>query len=671
MAASPPIVRESESEPEGQLKPIVSVEDLNVCKRVSLTSLPQFFDHPVVSRFWEQCNIIYGEDITPATVTTLADSKKLILSNLPVDVAPADIARLARPYGTIVETISLDETVHSADIQIEFAEASQAYEAFNNLDGQKYESNAISATLKGTRTVPIKRSAGQKIYVKVSWPKPSKRAWSHYSTIGKAKQQVIDLNGVIIRGRAIKASFVSPAKVQKSAFAVFLQNLDPETSQSELEAVCTQSELITMDPPIYSEDATDEIKAKFDQLGPTEQFDVLPVTNGATSIAFVTFNNEAVAAAVVSELQTRPLPFLGKELLTIRGVHYARYCIAKAQFEAVKSEVDNLKEQSDGSNKCTIQYDDHRNGQLVWIRIHASFDNSTQFADTNSELQCIVQGIVVMSEGKEVWDEYFETSSSANAMEQVQSRTNTLIRCDLRAKRISIFGSKADQAQAQAVIMKALSKVHDLRNEINLPRYKLHPLVNGGFKPLQDTIGINKVLLDVVGSKLVILGSSTEVSKANNAISLLNDGASLASSSHTTCQICYHNAVNPVLLSCHHAYCNNCLRFAIRQTRIAPFQCISLRTARDGENKQCSAHVPYAILHDILFAEEDQVLRATWYAYVRSRSHELFFCPTLDCPAVHRVRNEGVNIKCTLCVNELCTYCKSLAHIGRPCATGA
>ncbi|KAF8202547.1 hypothetical protein BJ912DRAFT_444999 [Pholiota molesta] len=275
-----------------------------------------------------------------------------------------------------------------------------------------------------------------------------------------------------------------------------------------------------------------------------------------------------------------------------------------------------------------------------------------------------------MSEGKEVWNELFETTNSANAMERVQSRTNTLIQCDLRAKRIRIFGSKADQAQAHAYIMKAFSKVHDMRNEIDLPRHKLHPLVNGGVITLQETIGAHKVLLDVVGSKCVVLGSPDEVSKANDVISLLNDGTSAASSSRNTCQICHHSAVNPVLLSCHHAYCNNCLRFAIRQTRIAPFQCISQCTSRDSENKQCSAHVPYAILHDILSAEEDQVLRATWYAYVRSRPLELFFCPSLDCHAVHRVRNEGVNIKCALCVSELCTYCKSLAHIGRPCATG-
>ncbi|KJA23594.1 hypothetical protein HYPSUDRAFT_201311 [Hypholoma sublateritium FD-334 SS-4] len=629
---------------------------------------PIVFEHREVNRFMMQADVFFGEDLMPEKVAMLGDSRRLILSNLPLDVTPADIVGLTAQYGRTYDVVMLEETINSAVVQVDFEDSAEAYQAFRNLAGHEFRAMPISTKML-SRVMPIIRSVGQKLYAKVSWPRPTRSAWIHYPAISKAKQQVADLNGVILRGRAIKATFIAPKKAQKPPFAIHLENLDPETTRAETEEIAKDFTLVTMDPPLYEKDATDSIRFEFSGFGEMDQFDAIPVTTEAIATAFVAFKTEAAAAAAVGQLKARPLPYLGNKLLAMQGVNYARYCISRPLFETIHGELEALQEQYEKSDDCSIHHSAHPNGRSIWVRISAPFDKQhhTHFADANKNLGRLIQGSVLMSDNIPVWDDYFEISSAPKALEQIQKQTNTLIDCDHRAKRVIVYGSKTGQSQAQTLTLKLLSKVHAQRHETNLPRPKLKTLIDGGLKTLQDTIGANKVSLDVISSTLVIRGTDEDVQKAETTISLLDAGAEQDPNSRTTCQICHCEAANPVLLSCRHAYCTSCLQYMLRQKGAAPFRCISESTSSDGEITPCCAYVPFIVVEGNLPAETDQLLQESLLSYIRSQPDEYFFCPTLGCQAVHRVREMGINIKCTPCGAELCTSCKSLAHIGTAC----
>ncbi len=609
-----------------------------------------------------QADVFFGEDLMPEKVTMLGDSRRLILSNLPLDVTPADIAGLTAQYGKTYDVVSLEETVDSATIQVDFEDPVEAYKAFRNLAGHEFRAMPISTKMI-SRVTPIIRSVGQKLYVKVSWPRPTRSAWIHYPTITKAKEQATNLDGVILRGRAIKATFVAPKKAQKAPFAIHLENLDPETTKPETEEVAKDFTLVTMDPALYEKDATDSIRFEFGEM---DLFDAIPVTTEAIATAFVAFKTETAAAAAVGRLKKECLPYLGNRSPAMQGIHYARYCVSRPLFEAIHGELESLQEQSDD---CPIQYSDHPNGRSVWIRISAPFDKQhhTRFADANRHLGRLIQGSVLMSEDTPLWDDYFEISSAPKALEQIQKQTNTLIDADHRAKRIIVYGSKTGQAQAQTLTLKLLSKVHAQRHETSLPRPKLNALINGGLKTLQDSVGANKVSLDVIKSILLIRGTDEDVQKVETTISLLSVGAEQDPNKRTTCQICHQEAANPILLSCRHAYCTSCLQYMVRQRGTAPFRCISESTSSDGEITPCLAHVPFVIVNENLPGETDQLLQESLSSYIRSQPDDYFFCPSLGCEAVHRVREMGINMKCTPCGAELCTSCKSLAHVGTAC----
>ena len=612
------------------------------------------------------CTVSFGIDATPDHITTAADSKKLILSNLPVAVSPTDIRELAEPFGEIRTIMSLDETEHTARIEVEFAESSQTLTAFKHLNGQPFGSHTISANLKGRISMTV-RSSEHTHVVKVSWPAPSASAWIHYATISKAKSEAIRLDGVVVGGSQIKAVSVPPPKRQKTSFAVEIRGLPINVSKDVLTDLCPEQTCITLNSPCYTQNATNDIRSTLARCGELEDVDI-PATasHHTTFVAFVTFKTVETALEAVETLDGRNHDSLGGQPLSVRPVYYFRHRATIPQFEAVKNEIDRLNDK--GEKKCSIQYQELRERSIVWIRIHASSENLSTFASLNTELTFLLRGMLLTSNGDVVWDDYLETSSSAKFIDNINTTNSEgpfFVQCDSRTRNVRIFGANADKERAEKLVMRMLQKVRKLRHEIQLPRTKLRGLVNGGFTALQDDLGVNKVLLDVANAKLIVRGTSDDF-KVEDYIGSLDLG-STPETTKALCSICQHLPVDPILLTCRHAYCTLCLQMALRYSPSAPFQCISRDTSEDGPTAQCTANVPYVVIRDILQNEEKKFLHESFLSHVRSASSEFFFCPTLDCQSAYRTGVEGLTLKCFKCVSEICSFCHTRAHVGIAC----
>jgi hypothetical protein len=616
-----------------------------------------------------RCDVSFGPDGLPNHITTGTETNKLVLSNLPLEVSPGDIEELVKPYGMVRNSISLNETDDSSCIEVEFLDQAEARAAFKNLEGHEYEGRILRTSLTRTLMVAVVRSPTHNLNFKVSWPSPYILAWSHYLTITQAKEAANQLNGVIIRGRTIVVTFVTPFKNQKTSFAIKLENLALEVQKSDLEDVCKGSTLITMEKPSYAIDATSSIRAILYEFGSMEDFDTEPRTNATTtSRAFVMFRNEGVSEQV-KELDGQPQNSLGGQPLKIRSIYYSRFRILRTLFDAIKTDLDLLKARcEEGSKKCTIESYDHRDHNFVWVRIYSPRSSHSLFKDISIALVFLIEGTVLRFDGQEIWDEYFETSSSIKALENIQEKTTTFIHCDNRAKNVRIFGAKKSQEDAQKSLMRVIEKVHAQRHEIDLPRPKLRLIVDDGFKSLQNDIGINKVSIDLVHSKLIVMGSSEDVRRAHDAIAAFAIDPQAVRGSLGGCQICHCDPIESVTLSCSHAYCKACLHFAIKQPSQVPFCCISERTFPDGYVTRCEMPLGYRLIQHHFPSEKEDLLRASFLHHIRSCREDLFFCPSLNCQAVLRAGDESVNVKCSLCVSEVCTFCKSHAHIGLSCA---
>ncbi|PPQ65475.1 hypothetical protein CVT26_000115 [Gymnopilus dilepis] len=572
---------------------------------------PIVFDHPYVSRVFMNCEVTFGSDITPSLVEPFSDTKELILSELPPTIDPEDIRALAGPYGDIVEVASLDDRGPTATVSVKFADVSQAVNAFKHLNARTFQARTIAASLKAQVTYSL-RYPTQNLVLKVTWPKPRVVAFCHYTSVSKAKAEASRLNDVIFQGRRIKAEFVSPTRKQRESYsAIKLDRLPLEITQREVEELCQDTALVTVNRPTYTEDPTDAIRTSLDAFGGLLSFDKLPENDASPSFtAFAILKTEQMTEAARKALDDSKPEYLGKDPLTLRPAYFSRYRVTIDQFEAVRNELDRLKEKS-GKN-CTIQdKTQFPNKDVVYIYIYSPSEQVQVFTDVNEELRQLLHGVVLESDdGSVVWDNYFDLPSSSKALAKISEKSNSFIYCDHRMKQLRIFGSEIAQQQARKSVMKLLSQVQAQRYQIDVPRQTLQALLTGALTSLQVDVGMNKVMLDVLDSKLTIMDGPQNLSKAELLLESLSPEVEDLSV-FEACQICRHTPIKPITLSCHHKYCHHCLEFAIKQNGHAPWRCIYGQL-----DEQCPAYVPYVIARDIITQEEeDKMLKSSFIAH--------------------------------------------------------
>ena len=619
--------------------------------------------HPPVERFLLNCSVVFGPDLTPTEVTTASDSSKIILSNLPPDVLPEDIDQLAKRFGEVQEIVNLEESNFSASFCVEFANSTQALGSVQHLNGQTYDSRVLVARLEARITL-CPSSHLESRYIRISWPNPSRVAWSHYQTIGLAKSDASRLNEITCDGRKIKATFQRPT--QKFG-VVKLEGLSSCTSQQTLEALCKDHFLISMEPPTYVESPTDAIRDTIMQIEGFEDFSSIPTDmTQLRSTALATFGSHSLASDALQKLNGVDQEYLGKQSLKAVHIYCCTYRITASQGEALQAEINHLAERH--TPQCIIRW--IRHGSSISIRIESAINQLTTFKQANVELHTLLDGSLLnTTEGSALWDEYFDTPSSVKALEKINDNATFLIHCDDRFKAIRAFGSKPSREQGKASIFKLLKKVHQLRQEIPVERAMLSHLLNGGFKALQDDLGANKVTLDVVQLQLIVRGDDKDIEKARAVIQAIVPVAA-DSLVDGFCEICLQEPVSPLKLSCRHAYCKTCLQHALSfsiHSQTGNFACISRCTDDEGISVQCGMYVPYVIIRDVLpLADEPVILRSSLLSYIRTSS-AFFFCPTLDCPAVYRAGDEGFLLKCSVCLTDICCSCCSRAHDGSTC----
>lgn len=609
------------------------------------------------------CEVTIGPNATPEHIVSASDCNKIVLCGLPPETSTTDVTLLCGKHGHVNQVAHLDSTPTSSDFRVDFANTANAVIAARNLNGYIYSGAPLLASLKARIPLTIRNPVAPMLTLKVTWPNPTVSAWTHYPTITKAKSEASRLNGTVHRGYKIKTTFMTPPRGQKDSFSTRIECLPVDVTEAEVNELCIDnSPLITLSRPSYIDDPIDAISAALDEDRGLEAFDVLPGRNQrGTSLAFATFKSEAMARTIMEKLDSRQHVFLGNQPLNIRPFYYSRNRLLREQMDALNNEIDRLIEAS--NKNCTIQIDDHPDKAFVWLRMYTPFDYGPAM---HTKLEELVAGTILKDQnGDDLWDDYFELPSSAKALKQLGS--NAYIHCDHQAQKIRIFGGSAEREEVQKLVLKLVTKVRSQKHEIDIPRANLYPLINGTLAELKTTIGLNKISLDVINSKLIVRGSSADVSKASSTVNGLNGPP--PSSARGICQVCLQQPVDTITLSCHHRYCSRCLEFVIKQVGHGPVQCVVQCMSSKGWEERCSGTVPFVVIRNILSMEEEkEFLASSFYHHVRSNLSKIFFCPSLNCQTAYsRTGERCVNLKCKFCYSDVCTFCKSFAHLGSPC----
>lgn len=87
-----------------------------------------------------------------------------------------------------------------------------------------------------------------------------------------------------------------------------------------------------------------------------------------------------------------------------------------------------------------------------------------------------------------------------------------------------------------------------------------------------------------------------------------------------------------------------------------------------GDEGGCEQPFSIQELERVLSSNDfEELLKASFATYIRTRPSELQYCPTPDCPQIYRITRNGSVFQCPTCLMSICTSCQVISHDGLTC----
>lgn len=617
-----------------------------------------------------------GKAATIHQATTAFESCQIVLSNLPADVTEANIIDLTTPFGNAT-VVLIDMTPTNLLIaHVDYAQCIQASRAVNYLNNMDYRSLKLAARLN-IRTVESATGSVLSRKVKIRWNAPSLIAWAHYKTITVAKKQAEVLNGkAFSNGRKITASFLRPRKSQTHSFTVEL-GLPLGTESADIVAFCTEATGVTLGGPTYDlQSCTENVYNLLQGFGSVDSFDVVPDNNTKVKVlAFARFSSVETAAMAARAHGSNP-EFLKGNTLSIEHVHWMKYAIPSLQFKAVKADLDRLRQSHDKEPKLHYHDQDAHGLPIDPVRVHIYAANPKAVARLRMALEIPLKGKLLVSNGKCVWDEYFNTREGAYFIRKLNADSEFLVQCDTRTRTLRLCGPVAYLERAHHMITSQLGDVYTRRHVINLRNGLVRPLITGGLNMLQNGPGSGKLTLDVTAPSLTIRGDSGDYERVRRALAAMDSASPVEKTQNASvpCPVCLCEAtdIDAIALSCGHVYCMLCLQCLLRSAAGPDFflpRCVA-ESRLDGSEKttRCNTDISLDVICDVLSPEEEKaLLESSFSSHIHRRPEEFQYCPTLNCQAVYRTDDSGTVLRCPSCLTWICPACHVDFHEGLTC----
>ncbi|KAF7796325.1 hypothetical protein EIP86_007502 [Pleurotus ostreatoroseus] len=619
---------------------------------------------------------MYKDGAVVQQIFTSFETKRVTISNLPPAITVPDLFKAIEELGEVqnltIEPAGTDQSVAMAD----YTTSVQAMVAVQELNNFIYQGRQLHAKMDA-QAVEDGSGTLRSTKVKVSWFAPSRIAWAHYDGLSFAKKQAQCLNGREFNGYKVTTSFQIPTYRQRDSFSVEVRGLPPHFSAAHLKGFC-DADAVTLGECIdYSAgDVVLKLRQLLEKSGALESFETLPTDRGkAKMVAFAQFVSADAAECAVRELNgTRP-PLLARSPLWLEHIHSVKYMLPLPIFTIIKPEIDALRDDPD-LILCRLRYYEKDADGLrhdpVCLRVYGS--DAKILGKLKAKCDSLIAGDLFVDENKtRIWDPYFETPEGLFFMRQVSQATHTYLKSETRLRTIRLFGLPQSVEHARAKILEKLASVLKNRHIIQLDRAGLRMLVTGGFSQLVDVLGKRKLALDVSQRTLTVRGDDEDLRRVHAMLSQSTPGSSaieMGAETQETCPVCFCDATDPRTLPCGHAYCKPCLQHYLRAPPSTKFDgMVCIAEADSAPTKSCSQPVPYHIIRALLSpSEEEELLRASFLAYVHSRPDEFHYCPTPDCETLYRPGCDDTVLRCPSCLIRICAACHVEFHEGLACA---
>lgn len=630
--------------------------------------------HSITTRAFLGCDIDFAHGASVERITTSFESTSVLISNLPPNTTNEEVIELAEPFGELpAATIDPLSSLLKPGARIHYATLEEAAKAVEGLNGTMFRSSKLVAQMERRRGTygPASLSSNK---VKVSWFSPSRIAWAHYRTITQARTAAQQINGTELNGRQIRAAFQNPGYRQTESFSIELKGLPRHVTMSTLSHLC-KAQSISMGPQFTDQDDSAVVRRLLMKYGPLDSFDLMPLDDKRTkAVAFAQFNSADAAVSAVKALHDQKQMQLRRSPLWVEVVHAVKLAIPRALFVVIHSHLDSHRQTHEDSS--LRYYEENGDGEAVdpvGIRLYGP--DPKAIGRGKIDLDRILAGEPLTSEGAAVWDDHFATLDGKMFLAGL-ANASAYAKLDIRTRSIALYGSAKVKAKLQSEIISELDRVLRQREAIPLEKQNLQTILSR-MQELHGIAGADKLSFDILSRTLTVRGDADVVRKVRLAVKAIAAGAavppSLAQTDDSCCPVCFCEVADPTRLPCGHSYCRACLQLLMQSASGPNFtpsslECVASST-EDTESVPCKSKIPLSIIHDLLPAhEETRLLESAFLAHIHARPAAFRYCPTPDCPMVYKPGAPGTVLLCPTCMASICPACHVEQHEGLTCA---
>jgi Zinc finger, C3HC4 type (RING finger)/IBR domain, a half RING-finger domain len=290
-------------------------------------------------------------------------------------------------------------------------------------------------------------------------------------------------------------------------------------------------------------------------------------------------------------------------------------------------------------------------------------------------IDAILVGHVVTRDGKPLWDVDLESLDGPRLFSDLRME-GVHVFMDLRRQRIMLLCTEDRRAVATARIYRRFDEAKRRVYAHTFQRWQLRYFLDAIKYTIMPQFGPSEVLLDTRACRIAVGGIlagkclRAVVSRAPHT----NLHVDVPENTGTRCPVCLDVPVDPVSLSCQHAFCKSCLtQYILSATQ--PEAAFSIRCF--GDDGQCTLAIPLNIIRRLLTRDEyDLATRRSLKLHVDSKPQEYRHCPTNDCPQIFRILSQTETPElaqhCPSCLNKFCPACfLEGGHDGITCVKAA
>ncbi|KAI5895947.1 uncharacterized protein SCHCODRAFT_02494005 [Schizophyllum commune H4-8] len=390
----------------------------------------------------------------------------------------------------------------------------------------------------------------------------------------------------------------------------------------------------------------------------------------ATLFASFSSSDEATRANAVLD-GSRPQA-TGYTQITTRLVCRLWLRISHAEYSRHKEGIDRLVSAAHQTGAVLITVVPKPRERAVLLYMQGT--RLEDIADQKQELDKIVRGDVVRSDGRALWDTFFRYPMGKAFLKDLErSYPGLVVTADACRRELRVAGPRALRHYGARDLA---AKIDSLKAEqahlIPLKAIPSKCYIDDVVLPINRAYGPGHVTLDMKGRKLLVRGDIHVQNKVAVAASLVwrKYGQSGTSSGWNTCPVCLSPPADPVTLEsqCGHIWCSECMKLYLlssHERHAFPITCL-------GDGGSCAA--PISVRDALRVLSEQELLgivEVAFTTHIASRPREFHYCPTPDCDQVYRKGSEPKVVRCPSCLLSICRLCDSEAHGILPCRATA